>query len=135
MLRKFSLRQKNAFLIKKNVYFLKGHTPKIVTAHFSWRTICFTMPSRLLGAPTVLNQMSFIWNFVFVKFFSVSKKVYPRSSKKTFVFDLITEKKISPKFFVEYFYKNIHNMRIKMFYLNRGHTFVLCHLVFAWVNF
>lgn len=35
----------------------------------------FAMPLRLLGTPPVLNQISFVWNFVFVKFWSVCKGV------------------------------------------------------------
>ena len=42
------------------------------------------MALRLLGASTVLDQMKFVCNFAFVKFFSVSTKMYPWCSKKTF---------------------------------------------------
>ena len=41
------------------------------------------------------------------------------------VFTVIPPKRFSLQFFVEYFYKNIQNLRIKMFYQNHGHTFVL----------
>ena len=95
----------------------------------------FKYPSRLLGAPTVLNQMRFVRNFGFGKFYSISKKVCPRFSKKASVLVLLHKKRFYSKFFVEYFYNNIHNWEIIMFYQNRDHNFVPCYLICAWVNF
>ena len=77
------------------------------------------MPSRVLRVPTVLNQVKFIWNFVFVKLFTISKKVCARFSKNIFRFGSITKKeRFSPILFVEYFYKDIHNLGIKIIYQN-----------------
>ena len=89
------------------------------------------MPSIL----TVLNQMRFIWNFVFVRFFSISKKVCQRFSKEAPVLILLPKKSISPQFFVEYHWKNIYNLRLKMFYRNCGISFVLYYLIFLWIKF
>ena len=50
------------------------------------------MALRLLGASTVLDQMKFVCNFAFVKFFSVSTKMYPWSSKKAFGLNSIQKK-------------------------------------------
>ena len=58
----------------------------ICHANGSHTVTSFAMPSRLLGAPTVLNRIRLVWNFVFAKFFSISKKITLRSSKtKPFV--------------------------------------------------
>ena len=81
----------------------------------------FAIPSGL-RAPTALNQMGFVGNLIIGKFYSI----YPRLSKKASVLVLSTKKKrFYPQFFIEYFYKNIHNLVIKMFYQNRGHIFEL----------
>ena len=95
------------------------------------------MLSRFFGAPAVLNQIRFVWNFVFVKFFSLSKKVCLLLSKKASVWFYYKKKKkrFCPQFLVECFYKNIYNLRIKMFYQNRGYNFVLYYLIFIWVKF
>ena len=61
----------------------------------------FAMPSRLLAAPTVLNQIN-----VFAIF------------QKNFRFCFITKKDFPYKFFVEYFYKNICNLRMRISYQN-----------------
>ena len=52
----------------------------------------FTTPLRLLGAPNVLNQMSFVWNFAFVNLFSISNKLRSRFSKKASVLVLLWKK-------------------------------------------
>ena len=59
----------------------------------------------------------------------------PRFSKKAYILVLLQKKRFSPQFFVEYFYKNIRDLKIKIIHLNRGHTFVLYYLIFAWVKF
>ena len=89
----------------------------------------FAMPWRLLGTLTVLNQIRFVWNFVFVKFFSLSENVCHRFSKNA------SEKWFPPHFFTEWFHNKIHNLRIKMFYQNHRHNFVLYYLIFVWVKF
>ena len=61
----------------------------------------FAMPSRLLAAPTVLNQISLFAIF-----------------QKNFRFCFITKKDFPYKFFVEYFYKNICNLRMRISYQN-----------------
>ena len=97
----------------------------------------FPTPSRLLGAPTIINQISIVGNFVFGKFSSICKKDWPRFYKRASVLVLLEKEippRFSPRFFVQYFYKNIHNLRIKMFYQNSEHTFVLYYLIFALVN-
>ena len=106
---------------------------KVCHANCSRVVSSFPTPSRLLGAPTIINQMRFVGNFVFGKFYSISKKDWPRFYKRASVLVLL-EKEISPQFFVQYFYKNIHNLGIKMFYQNSEHTFVLYYLIFALVK-
>ena len=113
--------------LNKIYHFLKVHTPNIVSENLQIKAIeylsskllrivsTFSMPSRLLRAPIVLYQMKFVWNFAVVKCYSIFKRVCPRITKKLPLW--FSQKiKISSQFFVEYFYKNIHNFRIKMFY-------------------
>ena len=76
---------------------------------------------RHLGAPTVLNQMRFVRNLVLAKFFLMSKKVCSRFIRKASVLVLLQKKDLP---------RNVHNLRTKMFYENRGHTFVLHYLIF-----
>ena len=79
----------------------------------------FAMLLRLLRAPIVLNQMSFVCSFVFVKIFSISNKVCLQSSKNDSALVLLQKKRFSHN----YFYLNIHK---NMFYHNRGHTRTSC---------
>ena len=66
----------------------------ICHANGSQTVTSFAMPSRILGAPTVLHRMRLVWNFVFAKFFSISKKLTPQSSKtKPFVLVILQKKK------------------------------------------
>ena len=75
----------------------------ICHANGSQTVTSFAMPSRILGAPTVLNRMRLVWNFVFAKFFSISKKLTPQSSKtKPFVL-VILQKKIKKTIFLTNF--------------------------------
>ena len=68
------------------------------------------------------NEVSLNFSY-FKSFSSIFQKSVRDSPKKASVLILL-QKISSPQFFAEYFYKNIHNSRIKMFYQNRGHTFV-----------
>ena len=104
-------------------------------ANCSQVVLSFAIPSMLLEAPTVLYQVSFVGNFVFGNFYSISKKVRPRFSKTVSVLVLLRKKRFYPQAFVAYLYKKIHSLGIKMFYYNRGHTFVFCYLICAWVKF
>ena len=79
----------------------------------------FAMFSRLLWAPALLNQISLVSNFAFGKFYSISKKVCPHFPRKNSVF-VFFKKRFYSQVFVEYFYKMIHNLGIKMFYQNHG---------------
>ena len=69
-------------------------------ANYSRTASSFAMPSRLLGAPTPLNQMSFVGNFISGKFYSISKNVMTTIIQKHFGFSftynflLITSTKI-----------------------------------------
>ena len=92
------------------------------------------MPSRLLGSSTVRNQMRFAWNFVFEKFFLISKKVFLRFFKKKILLVLL-QKRFSSQFVVDYVYKNAQSLRIKIFKQSRRYRFVLYYIIFAWVKF
>ena len=94
----------------------------------------FTIPSRLPGAPAVLNQMTFVKKYAFGNLDSKFKKVYPRFSKNASVLVLL-KKKFYPQFFFEYFYKNIHNLGIKLLYWIGRHSFDLYYLIYAWIKF
>ena len=64
----------------------------------------FAMPSRLLGTPTVVNQMRFGGNYFFgEKFVSIIESVLAISKTASFLL-------------LEYFYKYIHNLEMKMFF-------------------
>lgn len=64
----------------------------------------FAMPSRLLGTPTVLNQMRFGGNyFLGEKIVNIKESVFTISEKASFLL-------------LEYFYKYIHNLEMKMFF-------------------
>ena len=64
----------------------------------------FAMPSRLLGTPTVLNQMRFGGNyFLGEKIVNIKESVFAISEKASFLL-------------LEYFYKYIHNLEMKMFF-------------------
>ena len=60
-------------------------------------------------------------------FYSTSKTFFRDSPRKLPFFGFI-KKKFYPKLFVEYFYRNIHNLGIKLFYQNGGHSIVLYYL-------
>ena len=68
-------------------------------ANCSQVVLSFAIPSMLLEAPTVLYQVSFVGNFVFGNFYSISKKVRPRFSKTVSVLVLLRKKKILPTSF------------------------------------
>ena len=74
-------------------------------------------------------------NVVFGKFYSISKRVCPLVFKKDSILVLLNKDFLKSQLFVEYFYKNIHNFGIKMFYRNSRHTFVLYYLICAWLKF
>lgn len=83
----------------------------------------FAMPSRLLGTPTVLNQMRFGGNyFLGEKFVNIKESVFAISKKASFLL-------------LEYFYKYIHNLEMKMFFQNSGNSFTLYYLIYAWLKF
>ena len=107
-------------LHKKTIEYLSWNYSRIV--------LSFAILSILLGAPTDLNKRRFVGNFIFVNFYSISRKVFPRFSKKLRFY---YKKTIYPQFFVECFNKIIHNLGIKMFHQNRGQIFVLCYLICA----
>ena len=75
----------------------------------------FAMFSRLLEAPSVLNQISSAGNFVLESFTQYLKK-HHLDSPKTLPSWFYYKKRFYPQFFVEYFYKNIHNLGIIIFY-------------------
>ena len=81
--------------------------------------LSFAMPSRLktLGTPTIQNQMSLTEISFLESFTQCRKKICPRFSNKSSVLVLL-QRKILLTIFVEYLYKNIHNLGIKMFYEN-----------------
>lgn len=58
----------------------------------------FEMPSRLIGAPTVLSEMRLVRNFVFGKLYLISKKERPQIAQRDFYFILL-QKKILPTIF------------------------------------
>ena len=99
--------------LNKTYYFLKVYTPNIVTEHVHQKLLnashvncslivsIFAIPSRHLGIPTTLNQLRFVWHFFLEKFFSISKSVCPKFSKKS---SLIFNN------------KDFHNLIKKMFY-------------------
>ena len=60
-------------------------------------------------------------------FYSTSKTFF-RDSPRKLPFSGFIKKKFYPKLFVEYFYRNIHNLGIKLFYQNGGHSIVLYYL-------
>ena len=66
------------------------------------------------------DQLRFVWNFFLEKFFSISKSVCPKFSKKS---SLIFNN------------KDFHNLIKKMFYQTRRHAFLLYYLTFVWVKF
>ena len=84
------------------LYLVSYKKYRIVSEHFFWKAIkylsckllqiCVQLASIFLGARTVLYEMRFIWNFVFEKFFSISKKLCPRFSKKGSVLVLLQKK-------------------------------------------
>ena len=83
----------------------------------------FAMPSRLLGTPTVVNQMRFGGNYFFgEKFVSIIESVLAISKTASFLL-------------LEYFYKYIHNLEMKMFFQNSGNNFTLYCLIYAWLKF
>ena len=84
----------------------------------------FAMFSRLLEAPSVLNQISSAGNFVLESFTQYLKK-HHLDSPKTLPSWFYYKKRFYPQFFVEYFYKNIHNLGIKFFYQNREQAFII----------
>ena len=125
-------------LLNKIDHFVKVHTPNIVTEHFPFKKDYCTFVMQI--APKLCsvsqcprgfyrsanchksNEVSL--NFLFFKSFpSIFQKSVRDSPKKTSVLILL-QKRSSLQFFAEYFYKNIHNSRIKMLYQNRGHAFV-----------
>ena len=53
----------------------------------------FAMLPRLLRTSIVLNQKKFVENFIFGKFYSISKKLCPRFSKKASIMVLLKKKK------------------------------------------
>lgn len=109
------------------------HFFNISHANCSQFVSSIAMSSTLLGPPTAINQVRFSENLL--RFFSISKRICRLFSKKASVLILL-QKKILPRFFVEFFYKSIHNLKIKMIYRNCEHTFVIYYLlVFAWVKF
>ena len=72
---------------------------------------------------TVLNQIKFVCNV-------------SQFSKKDFILVLFKKiKKFFSVFFVEYFFENIQNLKIKMFYQKCRLNFVLCNLIFMSVKF
>ena len=54
--------------------------------------------SRFPGAPTVLNQMRFVWNFVFGKFFFNTQKSVSAILQKKLPFWIYYKKRFSPHF-------------------------------------
>ena len=75
----------------------------------------------------VQKQLRFIGNVVFGKKFLIPKKVCQRFSKRASDLVLL-QKSFSPKFFVEYFSKNILNLGIKNVLLKLQTNF--CFLLF-----
>ena len=75
-------------------------------------------------------------NFLFCSFSQYLKSV-SAVLQKSFRFGFITKKRFSPQFFAECFIKNIHNLKVKMLYQNREHTFVLVlyYLIFTGEKF
>ena len=89
----------------------------------------FAISSRFLRALVFLNQMKFVWNFVLVKFFPLSKHyVLDARRKLPFCFDY--KKKFLAKIFSWLFSQKYSWHEAKMFYRNWGHTFLLCCVVF-----
>ena len=83
----------------------------------------FAMPSRLLGTPTVLNQMRFGGNFFFWGKICQYHRKRVRDLQNSFLFAF------------RVLLKYIHNLEIKMFFQNSGNSFTLYCLIYAWLKF
>ena len=128
----FHLRHDNAQNSAKFIFPRSSHS-KFVTKDFSLKkllNIChascsqivpsFAMPSRLLEISNDRNQTSFVWTFVFVKFFLVFKRSCPQAS----IFVLLQKGDFPQNFLLRASKNKILNSRIRMFYQNRSHIFV-----------
>ena len=75
--------QQNLFFPQSSYFYI--HTNSIaeecLSLSFCQVVTTFAMISRFLGAPNVLNQRSFVGNFIFGKFYLIPQRVLKRFPK------------------------------------------------------
>ena len=110
-----------------------GSSPVAVTSNY-WIFVMKIVPSCSLETSNSSNRLNSNEISLKLCFGKDFLNIWNRDSPKSFLFWFYYRKKRFSHNFLLVASKTIINLRIKMSYKNRGNTFLLYYLIFAWIK-